>query len=240
MKLWDDSQSKMEICADIPISLYVINCVNNIVDKTIIVSVLKRKRINTESKEYLNPKYSIPLAYHSIFEKLIKLIESNANYKMEVKLKTVKSEGEQIPLPEKYSVNDNYAIDTYRVKDGYFVKKMTETHPDMKKMKLIIANKASFEGSIIDEGRLGLTGNHKYYILGEKLEDLQQLFETKIGHIVSHYTKYGQDFLDKDAFEYLPDVRNIPIEILPEVTDKNLYKLLKLTKDEIKLIETTN
>ena len=38
------------------------------------------------------------------------------------------------------------------------------------KKKLIIANKASFNGAFIDDGKLSLTGCNKYYILGDNLE----------------------------------------------------------------------
>jgi hypothetical protein len=238
MKLWDNSHAKIEINADIPISFYVMKNKFNSNNKTTkIISELNRSKLKSTSCIYLNPNYSIPLACHSVFEKLIKLIESNEKYKLQIKTKTVKSKGEQFKLPNKYSSKDMYGIDTYRIKDGYFVKKIIEEHPDMKKTKLIIANKASLNGSIIDDGRLGLTGNDKYYILGEKLDNLQKLFESKIGNIISKYTKYRQDFLEKDAFEYLPDVRYIPKKDLPDITDKSLYKLLKLNDDEIKLIE---
>ena len=107
---------------------------------------------------------------------------------------------------------------------------------DQEKRKIIIENKASLECAFIDDGKLGLTGNHKYYILGNRLEELTQLFETKIGLIISHYTKYGQDFLDRDAFDFLSDVRNIPKTKLPIVSDDSLYKLLNLSHDEIKSI----
>lgn len=238
MKLWDDSRAKVEINADIPLSIYVIkNMTNNMNKTTEIESDLKRSKITSITNVYLNPKYSISLAYQSVFGKLIKLIESNSNYKLDIRTKTCKSEGEQIPLPEKYNSNDSYGIDTYRIKDGYFVKKLKEHFDDLKKTKLIIANKAGLNGSLIDDGKLGLTGNHKYYILGDNLEKLQQLFNSNIGRIVAQLTRYGQHFLDKDAFEYLPDVRNIPHEQLPEITDSNLYKLLKLTEEEIKSIE---
>jgi len=64
LKLWDDSQSKGTINADIPISLYVLqNTANTTNKKTEISSEIKRKKLTTTSTEYLNPNYSIPLAY---------------------------------------------------------------------------------------------------------------------------------------------------------------------------------
>ena len=75
LKLWDDSQSKCMINADIPISLYVLqNTPNSANKKTEIISEIKRKKLTTSSFEYLNKNYTIPLAFHSIFDKLIQFI----------------------------------------------------------------------------------------------------------------------------------------------------------------------
>ena len=62
------------------------------------------------------------------------------------------------------------AIDTYTIKEGIMIEKASETHPDANKRKLIIANKASFNGAFIDKCKLSLTGNHKFYIVGDKLK----------------------------------------------------------------------
>lgn len=60
MKLWDNSQSKGMINADIPISLYVLqNSLNIDKKKTEITSVLKRRNLTTTSNEYLNKDYSL-------------------------------------------------------------------------------------------------------------------------------------------------------------------------------------
>ena len=58
----------------------------------------------------------------------------------------------------------------------------------------------------------------------------------KIIDIIGHYTKYGQDFLDNEAFTYLPDIRKLKIE---DIDEKQLYKLIGLTKEEIKLFSNT-
>ena len=47
----------------------------------------------------------------------------------------MKGDDEKVKLPEKYTVKDMYGIDTYRVKDGYFVKKMLSEHKDHTKKK---------------------------------------------------------------------------------------------------------
>jgi hypothetical protein len=234
LKLWDNSQSKGMINADIPISLYVLqNAFNTTNKKTEITSILKRRNLTTTSSEYLNPKYSIPLAFHSIFNKLVGFIETK-NLQLEYKTKTIKSSGIKAKIPTEYTLEDVLAVDTYTIKDGLMVKKATEQHPDANKRKLIISNKASFTGAFIDEGKISLTGNHKFYILGDNLELLLKLLSFNISNIIGHYTKYGQDFLDNEAFKYLPDIRKLGIA---DITEDEFYKLLGLTRQEINQIK---
>jgi hypothetical protein len=234
LKLWDNSQSKGMINADIPISLFVLqNTINANNKKTEITSILKRRSLTTTSIEYLNPVYSIPLAFHNIFNKLISFIEKR-NLQLQYKTKTIKSSGTKEKIPTEYTLEDMWAVDTFTIKDGLMVKKATEKHPDANKRKLIISNKASFTGAFIDEGKISLTGNHKFYILGDNLELMKKMLDFKIINIIGHYTKYGQDFLDNEAFKYLPDIRKLGIT---DITEDEFYKLIGLTRQEINQIK---
>ena len=234
LKLWDNSKSKEMISADIPISLYVLqNTINNENKKTEIISILKRRRITTTSTEYLNPKISIPLAFHNIFNKLLAFIETR-NLQLEYKTKTIKSSGTKAKIPTEYTVEDMWAVDTYTIKEGLMIKKATEQHPDANKRKLIISNKSSFTGAFIDEKKLGLTGNDKSYILGDNLELLLKLLSFKISDIISHCTKYRQDFLEKEVYKYLPDIRKLGIA---DITEAEFYNLIGLTRQEINQIK---
>lgn len=127
-----------------------------------------------------------------------------------------------------------WAIDTYTIKEGIMVKKATEIHPDANKRKLIIANKSSFVGAFIDEGKINLTGCNKYYILGDNLELLLKLLNFKISSIITHFTKYTQYFLDKEVYSYIPDIRKLGIN---EITEDEFYKLIGLTRQEINQIQ---
>jgi hypothetical protein len=234
LKLWDNSQSKGMINADIPISLYVLqNTPNTTHKKTEITSILKRRSLTTTSTEYLNPKYSIPLAFHSIFGKLVGFIETR-NLQLEYKTKTIKSSGTKAKIPTEYTLEDMWVVDTYTIKEGLMVKKALEQHPDANKRKLIISNKASFTGAFIDEGKLGLTGNDKSYIIGDNLELILKLLSFKISGMISHFTKYRQDFLEKEVYTYLPDIRKLGIA---DITEDDFYKLIGLTKQEINQIK---
>jgi|SaaInlStandDraft_5_1057022.scaffolds.fasta_scaffold06317_2 hypothetical protein len=250
LKLWDNIKSLATIRGKIPISLFILQNTPNITNKkTHIISEIQSKKLTTTSTEYLNPKYSIPLAFHSIFDKLIQFIEKH-NCSLEYDIKTIKNAQEirkvwntkqkkeeeknvsieAVKIPTEYTLEDMWAVDTFTIKEGLMVKKATEQHPDANKRKLIISNKASFTGAFIDEGKLSLTGNHKFYILGDNLELVKKMLDFKIINIIGHYTKYGQDFLDKEAFNYLPDIRKLGIE---DITEDEFYKLIELTRQEI-------
>ena len=235
LKLWDDSQSKCSINADIPISLYVLqNTMNQTNNPTEIRSEIKRKKLVTTSLEHLNKNYSIPLAFHSIFDKLIKFIETH-NCRLDYKTKTVTSSGTKTKIPSIYTLADEFAIDTYTLDDGILVKKATEKHPDADKRKLIIANKRGFKGAFIDEGKLSLTGNHKFYILGDNLEVVKKILDFNISTLISDYPKYGQSFLDNDAFKFIPDIRKLGIV---DITEEEFYKLIGLTVSEINQMQS--
>ena len=234
LKLWDNIKSLATINGKIPISLFILqNTPNRTNKKTDIISEIQSKKLTTTSTEYLNPKYSIPLAYHSIFNKLVGFIETR-NLQLEYKTKTIKSSGTKAKIPTEYTLEDMWAVDTYTIKEGLMVKKATEQHPDANKRKLIISNKASFTGAFIDEGKISLTGNHKFYILGDNLELVKKMLDYRIINIIGHYTKYGQDFLDNEAFKYLPDIRKLGIA---DITEDEVYKLIGLTRQEINQIK---
>ena len=231
MKLWDNSKSLEVIHGEIPISLYVLQNIDNKKEKkeTHIISEIKRRKVETFSHIYLDSNDSIPLAYHSIFEKLRTFIEKR-KCSLEVNTKTVKSTGKKTKLPKKYTLADEWMVDTYTIKDGIMVKKGIEKHPDAGKRKLIISNKVDFKGAFIDEGKLGLTGGIKAYILGENLELLMKILGFKISTLICRFTKYGQDFLSKEAYTFIPDLRKLGIQ---DIAEYDFYKLIGLTKNEL-------
>jgi hypothetical protein len=53
-------------------------------------------------------------------------------------------------------------------------------------------------------------------------------------NIIGHYTKYGQDFLDSEAFKYIPDIRKLAIT---DITEDELYERIGFTSNEIQQIK---
>ena len=233
LKLWDDSKSKGSINADIPISHYVLQNTNNIMKKpTNIVSEIQRQKLIYKTSLYLEKKYSIPLAYHTIFKKMVDFIDRH-NLQLDFNTKTVKSSGDKQQLPREYSLDDNWAVDTYTIKEGVIVKKAIEKHPDADKRKIIIANKRGFKGAFIDDGKLSLTGTEKMYVLGDNLEIVLKILNFKVAKIICDYTKYRMSFVEKEVCDYIRDIRKLGFD---DITEDEFYELLGLTQEEIKQI----
>jgi hypothetical protein len=126
LKIWDNIKSLSIINGKIPISIYIIQNVFNIhKNNTIINSEIQSKHLKTSSITYLNPEYSIPLAYHTIFNKLINFIEEN-NLQLEYKNKSIKSSENKTFLPLEYTIEDMWAVHIYTIKEGIMVKKITD------------------------------------------------------------------------------------------------------------------
>lgn len=228
MKLWDNMRSKASINAAIPLSIYILNNKNNDTKKkTEIHYEMKNSDVYGCSSYYINHEQSIPFAYFNIYEKLTNFIHKN-NLKLNIETKTINSTGKKIVLPKNYKLEDQYSVDTCTIKDGIIVKKTDNSHPDSEKNKIIIANKSSLNGIFIDDGRLGLTGTHKFYILGNKLTILKKFLEFKIFKLVVQFTKYGMDFLDRECFEFIPDIRTFD----KNITEDEFYDILNLTRTE--------
>jgi hypothetical protein len=229
LKLWDTVKSLAMINGEIPISLYILhNIPNESRKKTETLSELQKRKIKNKSNVYLDKESTIPLAFHSIFNKLKTFIYKN-NCGLDYKTKTVSSFGDKIKLPQDYKMGDMWAVDTYTYKDGLMVKKTTEKHPDMEKKKLIISSKSSFTGSFIDDGRLSLTGGDKFYILGDDLESIQRILKFDISAMISDNLKYRQSFLERDVFNYIPDIRKLGLQ---DIDEDAFYDLIGFTKEE--------
>jgi superfamily II DNA or RNA helicase len=240
LALWDDSKAKQGMSADIPLSFYVMHKSPN-VNKlpTHIVSNIVRQGVDTLSDVYLDVEHTIPFAHHGIFDKIRTKLAKHPEIQLDILRKTVKAEGADMVLPKSYAPGDAFGVSTVRIKDGVIVKKMAAPHPDADKRKLIIASKTSFAGAFIDDGRLGLVGSDKCYIVGDDLEKLKSFFDSKIAAMVCNFTRYRQHFLDRPAYDFVFDVRKIPASELPAVTDEHLANYLGLTLAEKKALGIT-
>ena len=58
-----------------------------------------------------------------------------------------------------------------------------------------------------------------------------------LANLICDYTKYRMSFLEKEVCNYIPDIRKLGIE---DIDEKELYKLIGLTQNEIKLFDKNN
>ena len=99
LKLWDNAQSKICINGEIPLSVYILQNINNLTElKTKVITELKRYSCYNTSLVYLDKIHSIPTAYHNIFHKLKYFIEKH-NCKLHVNKITMKTIGIKLNLP---------------------------------------------------------------------------------------------------------------------------------------------
>jgi hypothetical protein len=249
--LWDVNTSKNKLNGEIPLSLFLLQNIKNIKNlKTNINCNYNRIKYEINNNYYyLDNTLSIPLGFFSSLLKLQKYVKEN-NLKLDYKttgikkeylLKHYKHDAKKDKLPKSYKLEDNYCVDTFTLKDGIKVNKSIkeERHIDADKNKLIIANKSSLKGVIIDDGRLGICGNFNKYILGKinYLNFIKKILNFKLIVIASLFTKYRQNLLDKDIFLYIPDLHKLGYK---NITEDKLYKLIGLSINEIKEIKDFN
>jgi len=233
LQLWDNTKSKYTIKGEIPISIFLIKNIDNSIKKlnTNIKIINFRNKIIQNYNIYINKNNSIPVGFISQLLKLQNFVIQNDLY-INYKTKKLKADKPKFKLPDFKTIqlSDNYCIDTFKIKEGYFGNIIYEQHEDANKRKLIICNKASLSGIFIDDGKFGICGNNNYYILNDNLELIKNILEFKIIRIARQFTIYGQNFIGIDLFKYyIPDltkIKNIQ-------TEEELYKAINLTKDEI-------
>jgi len=229
LELWSNLYSKQHFKVEIPISLFVLqNKLREVDALTKFNSCVyyDRKVLKVISEEInLNDFDSLPLGGFNILKKLRKFIIEN-NCQLQVNTNVIKTYGDEFLLPENYTLEDKLNVTTYTIKEGLKVKRSNELHKDANKRKLIIANKRRIIGIFIDEGQLGLATNDKYYILGENLQLIKKILSFKFIKIVDSMTKYRMEFVNKEAFSYIPDLRKLNIN---DISEEDFYKLIGIT-----------
>jgi hypothetical protein len=243
--LWDNTTSLKKFNSEsgkIPLSLFLLQNIKNVkkLKTNINIQYSNIKYEISNYNCYLDKTLSIPLGFFSSLLKLQKYVKENnlkvdfktTKIKKEYLLKHYKNDTKKDNLPKTYKLDDNYCVDTFILKDGIKVNRSTIRHIDADKNKLIIANKASLKGIIIDDGRLGICGNFNIYILGKSnyINFIKKILNFKLIIIASLFTKFRQDLLDKDVFLYIPDLPKLGYN---NITENEFYKLIKLTKEEI-------
>ena len=233
LELWNAGYTKKQFggIAEIPVSWYILKNTKQYTS-TIIKECNNRYNINNIEKIFIKNNISLPLAYINILYKIYDYIQQN-NLQITYYNKTVMHYNKDYKENE-LSNNKLYGVKTYRINDGIIFNELKKEHEHQKFKKIIISNKRTFNGAFIDNGKYGLCGRG-FYILDDdnKLELLLYSLNYKIYNLICKIIKYSQDFLDKEVFNYVIDIRKLKIN---NINEKILYNLIGFDDNEIKII----
>jgi site-specific DNA-methyltransferase (adenine-specific) len=115
--------------------------------------------------------------------------------------------------------------------------------------KLVLAHKMYGYPYLDEEGIYGISNRDNYIILAcdydnsiSKLREIQQFLNTKLVRFIYETTRYRMKYLEKYAFEFIPDITKINMNMDMDMDKDNyetlIYNLLRLTKREIVFIKS--
>jgi len=100
--------------------------------------------------------------------------------------------------------------------------------------KIVLAHKMYGFPFLDDEGNYGISNRDNYIILNDN-EKIKYFLSTKLALYIFESTRYRMKYLEKYAFEFIPDITKLPD--FPEmITDKTLALYFNFTESDIKNI----
>lgn len=108
--------------------------------------------------------------------------------------------------------------------------------------KLILAHKMYGFPYFDNTGHYGISNRDNYVVTGDYTDEqykiLQHYLSSKLVMFVFETTRYRMKYLEKYAFEFIPNILHIPSTYHASSTDSELYTLFGLENEDIKYIET--
>ena len=235
LELWDPSESKSKMDVKISLGWFVLNKAinkNNLTEK---IYINKEKHLNLKDKVKIVNNYTNPMCFDNIIYKLYTLTKQTG--KFNVLHDCIKEKNNKEYTLNELNKNKLYGINSYLIKENKFMFKEVNTpHKNHNKSKIIMPNKTNLKYTFLDEkGNYSLVGTHKYYIIDkiENLKKIEKYFKFKIIHLINWSFKYSGNFVEDFVWNYIPNILKINDG---NISENDFYKLLKLTKDEINLI----
>lgn len=106
------------------------------------------------------------------------------------------------------------------------------------KKKLVLAHKMYGFPFYDQKGEYGISNRDNYVLLGysdKEFEQLKQFLSTKLALLIFETTRYRMKYLERYAFEYIPDITKLNDfpEIITNETVNNYFKLDKMERNEV-------
>jgi len=173
----------------------------------------------------LNKEYPIILAYNNI---LYKIIEKCKLFK-DTKLYQQKS----LSVAECNNSGTNKNIAGINENGKILIGKSIKKHPYQSEPKIFIDGSSKLKYYYDKDGEYGIIGQNQFYVIGDKLEEIEMYFKTKLSNFLLRNIKYRQNFIEP---RYYPDIRTIALE---KINDDTLANYFKFTKEERDVINVT-
>ena len=112
--------------------------------------------------------------------------------------------------------------------------------PYYNKPKLVLAHGMYGFPFLDEKGLYGISNRDKYVILDKSVEDLNKIktfLSTNLALYVFECFKYRMKYLEKYAFQMIPDITLIK-DFPKEITDKSINNYFKFTEYEIENINS--
>ena len=201
--------------------------------------MLLDKERNTFIHYHLKPEYPIPLFASAIIQKLTQFIEQAGNIKV---IKTnMPRKGSQFSN-KKDSKHPYKNIKTSRL-DGLQptldINYSNKPQSYYNNPKLVLAHKMYGFPYLDRDGEYGISNRDNYVIIERNNNDLCKLrdfLSTKTILYLYESTRYRMKYLEKYAFEFIPDITNLPgFPII--INDDTIAKYFKLDEIDKKNIQ---
>ena len=202
----------------------------------------KEKYISFNNSAYIDTRFSLPLFAPSIIKKLITYVRKAGNIKV---IKTsMRPDYKGLTVSKILDGNHSYPNITTCI--------LNKLEPEIiinfsnRKCiysgipKLVLAHKMYGFPFIDTNGLYGISNRDNYVILNKtdiEFNKLKQFLSTKLALVVYKATRYRMRYLEKYAFDFLPDITKLK-DFPEEITDETVADYFNFDEMERKCIES--
>lgn len=224
----------------------IINNTNNRNNKIIKIF----DKINNEYIDYiLKHNYPIPTSGINIINKLLYYIEKSEKIKV-YKTSTISKHTKIYDITSVINEDQNFINITTCILEDKIFPKLIYNLSNIKQQfyntpKIILAHKMYGFPYLDKQGLYGISSRDNYVICDyslNELEELQYFLSTKLGIFIFSVTNYRMRYLEKYAFEFIPNINkleNFPLlkGLKREIREKKINNYFKFSQKEIDYIE---
>lgn len=196
---------------------------------------------NVQAYISFNINNTLPVHSINVIKKLLNFVHKYGKLNI-IKTNLDKNiRNKSITISPRYTNSHQFPnIVTCKLKDNHPILNISYTNKPClyyNKPKLILANKMYGLPYLDTNGSLGVYSKDNYIITDlpmDNFELVQKYLFCKLIYYIYESTRYRMKNLEKEAFDFIPNILNVPNII--DINDDVIYKLFKLNDKEIQYI----